>query len=149
MRIAVTYENGQVFPHFGHTQQFKLYDVEEGQILRSMILSTGTEGHEGLATFLKQAGVQLLICGGIGGGAIAALQQAGILLYAGVAGDTDQRVQEFLEGRLVTAPPTCSHGHCGHHEHEHHHENCHHHEGEHHHEHCHHHEGDSCSHGEK
>ncbi len=35
MRVAVTYENGQIFQHFGHTETFKIYDVEEGKVLHS------------------------------------------------------------------------------------------------------------------
>lgn len=120
MRIAVTYENGQVFPHFGHTEAFKIYEVENNEIVRSVILPTGAFGHGALADFLKQAGVQLVICGGIGGGAIAALNAAGILLKGGVSGDADQAVRDFLDGKLPDVVPVCSHhgeGHsCGHHE---------------------------------
>ena len=78
MKIAVTYENGQVFQHFGHTEQFKLYTVENGQITDSQVVDTNGSGHGALATFLKAHGVDTLICGGIGGGARTALAQAGI-----------------------------------------------------------------------
>ena len=69
MKIAVTYENGQVFQHFGHTSQFKLYEVENGQIKGSEVVDTGDSGHGALAGFLQEKGVSTLICGGIGGGA--------------------------------------------------------------------------------
>ena len=89
MKIAVTYENGQVFQHFGHTAQFKLYDVENGTVASSQVVDTNGSGHGALAGFLKDRQVDALICGGIGGGAQMALAEAGIRLYAGCQGDAD------------------------------------------------------------
>ena len=83
MKIAVTYENGQVFQHFGHTEQFKLYEVEDGRVVSSQVVDTNGSGHGALAGFLREYGVDALICGGIGGGARNALAQAGIQLYPG------------------------------------------------------------------
>ena len=107
MKIAVTYENGQVFQHFGHTAQFKLYDVENGTVASSQVVDTNGSGHGALAGFLKDRQVDALICGGIGGGAQMALAEAGIRLYAGCQGDADTRVAELLAGTLVRAmqPP--------------------------------------------
>ena len=79
MKIAVTYENGEVFQHFGHTEQFKVYDVEEGKVVRSEVRSAQGSGHGALAGLLKGWGVDTLLCGGIGGGAQMALAEAGIL----------------------------------------------------------------------
>ena len=123
MKIAVTYENGQIFQHFGHTEQFKVYDVNDGKITNSVVLPTNGSGHGALAGFLQQAGVNALICGGIGGGARTALAEAGIVLYPGVAGDADAAVEALAAGNLVYDPDTvCSHHHedghdCGHHGH--------------------------------
>lgn len=78
MRIAVTYENGEVFAHFGHTEQFKLYDVENGKVVSEQVVPTNGQGHGALAGFLSANKVDTLICGGIGGGAQMALAQAGI-----------------------------------------------------------------------
>ena len=89
MKIAVTYENGQIFQHFGHTAQFKLYEVEDGKIVREAVVDTNGSGHGALAGFLAQSGVDTLICGGIGGGAQMALAQAGIKLYGGGRGEAD------------------------------------------------------------
>lgn len=86
MRIAVTYENGEIFQHFGHTEQFKLYDIENNQVVKCQIADTNGQGHGALAGFLTEAGVDVLICGGIGGGAQSALATAGIKLYGGVSG---------------------------------------------------------------
>jgi predicted Fe-Mo cluster-binding NifX family protein len=110
MRIAVSYENGQVFQHFGHTEQFKLYEVEGKQVLSSQVISAQGSGHGALAGFLSAARVDTLICGGIGGGARAALMEAGILLYPGVVGGADQAVEAYLNGTLAYVPDmVCSH----------------------------------------
>ena len=121
MKIAVTYENGQVFQHFGHTAQFKLYDVENGTVASSQVVDTNGSGHGALAGFLKDRQVDALICGGIGGGAREALRQAGIQLYAGVTGPADDAAQALAQGTLqsVDDAPCDHHGeehhHCGHH----------------------------------
>lgn len=121
MRVAVTYENGMVFQHFGHTEQFKFYDVEDGTIVKEQIVDTNGQGHGALAGFLTEAGVEILICGGIGGGAKSALSEAGIQLYGGVSGNADEAVKAYLADQLNYNPDvTCSHhkeeGHsCGEH----------------------------------
>ena len=100
MKIAVTYENGQVFQHFGHTEQFKVYDVQNGAVVSSQIVDTNGTGHGALAGFLKSLGVEALICGGIGGGARAALAEAGVTLYPGASGAADDQVAALLAGTL-------------------------------------------------
>ena len=124
--IAVTYENGQVFQHFGHTEQFKLYEVADGKVTASRVVDTNGSGHGALAGFLAAHQVDTLICGGIGGGAQQALTEAGIRFYAGVSGDADRAVAALLAGELAyTAAATCDHHHeehscgshgCGNHE---------------------------------
>ena len=91
MKIAVTYENGQVFQHFGHTEQFKIYEAAEGKVVSARVVETGGSGHGALAGFLRGLGVDTLICGGIGGGARSALAEAGIQLYPGASGSADAR----------------------------------------------------------
>ena len=113
MRIAVTYENGEIFQHFGHTEQFKLYDVENGVIVNTQIVDSNGSGHGLLAGFLKEAHVDALICGGIGMGAQMALAEAGVKLYAGVQGPADAAAQALAEGRLDYDPDA----RCDHHEH--------------------------------
>ncbi len=109
--IAVPYENGKVFQHFGHSEKFKLYTTEDRLILSADEVSTNGSGHGLLAEFLNVHGVSVLICGGIGGGAKTALAQKGIELFPGVEGDADPRVQEYLNGMLAFNPDT----HCDHH----------------------------------
>ena len=121
MRIAATYENGNIYQHFGHTAQFKLYQVDDGAITAQAVVDTNGSGHGALAGFLYQYGVEALICGGIGPGAQMALAQAGIAVYAGVSGSADEAVKALLSGTLAYAEgATCDHHHaeghdCGHH----------------------------------
>ena len=124
MKIAVTYEAGLIFQHFGHTPQFKIYDVADGRVVSSQVVSTNGNGHGALAGFLQNLGAEVLICGGIGGGAQMALKDAGIRLFGGVSGDADDAVEAFLSDTLCYNPNVmCSHhgqGHtCGSHEHDH------------------------------
>lgn len=112
MRIAVTFENGNVFQHFGHTSFFKFYDVENGEIISTKILPTLGQGHGALAMFLKINRTDALICGGIGGGAKAALMENGILLFGGVTGSADEAIKALIEDRLdFNSDITCSHHH--------------------------------------
>ena len=109
MRIAVTYENGTVFQHFGHTQQFKVYDAADGKVTNVQVVSTQGSGHGALAGLLSSLGAEVLICGGIGTGAQAALAQAGIRLYGGVTGDADAAVNALLAGTLAFNPDVHAH----------------------------------------
>ena len=110
MRIAVTYENGNIFQHFGHTQLFKVYDVEDGQVVSSAVVDTNGSGHGALAGVLQALQAEVLICGGIGGGAQMALAAAGIKLYGGVSGNADAAVEAFLAGQLDYNPNVqCNH----------------------------------------
>ncbi|MBP1556192.1 MAG: DUF134 domain-containing protein [Oscillospiraceae bacterium] len=101
MRIAVTYDNGMIGQHFGHTEEFKLYDVEDGAIVKEQTLSAGGRGHGMLAGVLKEAKTDLLICGGIGNGAKNALSEAGIELIPGTEGSADETVIAYLNGTLI------------------------------------------------
>ena len=112
MKIAVTYDNGNVFQHFGHTEHFKLYDIDNGAVTAATTMSTNGSGHGALGDILKKAGVDILICGGIGAGAKAVLAEAGIQLYGGVSGDADGAVNDLLAGRLhYNADLECNHHH--------------------------------------
>lgn len=116
MKIAVTYENGNVFPHFGHTEQFKIYEIDNNKIADSKVVNTNGSGHGALAGLLSELKVDTLICGGIGVGAQNALNEAGIKLYGGVSGSTDDAVDALLSGTLAYDPDV----RCNHHDHEHH-----------------------------
>ena len=115
MKIAVTYENGEIFQHFGHTEQFKVYDVQDSVIVKAEVIDTNGSGHGALAGLLSELDVDTLICGGIGGGAQTALAQAGIKLYGGVSGNADDAVVACIAGILSYDP----NAKCDHHGHEH------------------------------
>ena len=114
MKIAVTYEDGEIFQHFGHTETFKIYDIADGKVVSAEVVDTNGSGHGALAGFLVAHGVDTLICGGIGGGAQNALAQAGIRLFGGVSGNADEAVNALLAGNLGYNPNV----HCDHHDHE-------------------------------
>ena len=116
MRIAVTYENGQIFQHFGHTAEFKVFEVEDGKVVSSEIIGSNGSGHGALASLLNDRGIDVLICGGIGGGAQKALSERGIELCAGQSGDVDAAVEAYLRGELVNTGANCDHHHGGDHD---------------------------------
>ena len=122
MKIAVTFDNGEVYQHFGHTEQFRIYDIENNRVKSAATVDTNGNGHGALADMLKRMSVDTLICGGIGGGAKRALEEAGIALYGGVLGNADKAVESLLKGELEYDSDTeCSHHgehhgeDCGHH----------------------------------
>ena len=104
MKVAVTYENGEVFQQFDQTSHIRIYDVRGGAVLSSMVVEVLDCGHEALAQFLGSLRVSIVICGGIGGSARAALEEAGIVLYGGVTGSTDAAVDALLAGTLRYDP---------------------------------------------
>lgn len=122
MRIAATYENGNIFQHFGRTESFKVYDVEDGKVLSSKVIGSGGVGHGALAGLLADNTIDVLICGGLGGGAMNALADAGITVVAGAEGNADEAVEAYLRGELVSSGANCDHHHheeghsCGHHD---------------------------------
>ncbi len=122
MKIAVTYDNGEIFQHFGKTESFKVYEVEGNKVVSSEVIGSNGTGHGALAGLLAEQGVNVLICGGIGGGAQTALTEAGIELCAGAQGNSDQAVESYLKGELVSSGANCDHNHheeghsCGNHE---------------------------------
>ena len=115
MKLAVTYENGSVFQHFGRTEAFKVYEIEDDKVVRAEVIGTNGSGHSALAGVLAELGIDVLICGGIGGGAQAALANAGIEVCAGAQGSADEAVAAYLRGELTDAGVTCDH-HGAHHE---------------------------------
>ena len=114
IKIAVTYENGNVFGHFGRTEQFKVYTVEDDKVVSSEIVGSNGVGHGALAGLLADNTVDVLICGGLGGGAKMALEENGIQVIAGAEGNTDAVVEAYLRGELVSTGANCDH-----HDHEH------------------------------
>ena len=111
MKIAATYDNGNIFQHFGKTENFKVYEVEDNEVVSSEVISSNGTGHGALAGLLAEQGISVLICGGIGGGAQTALAEAGIEVCSGAQGNTDEAVEAYLKGELTSAGTTCDHHH--------------------------------------
>ena len=111
MKIAVTYDNGNIFQHFGKTEFFKVYEVEDHKVISSEVIGSNGTGHGALAGLLAEQSVDVLICGGIGGGAQAALAEAGVELCSGAQGNADQAVEAYLKGELVSSGANCDHHH--------------------------------------
>lgn len=109
MKIAVAYDNGNVFQHFGKTEYFKVYETENNQVVSSEVISSNGEGHGALAGVLAAQSVNVLICGGLGGGAQTALDEAGIQVFSGVQGSCDEAVEAYLKGELVSTGVNCDH----------------------------------------
>lgn len=110
MKIAVTYEDGQIFQHFGHTEQFKIYEIESGKVVSSEVVGNEGKGHGELINVLRGYGVKALICGGIGGGAINGMQMAGIAVYPGNSGGADAAAEAYAAGTLdQSTKATCDH----------------------------------------
>ena len=122
MKIAATYDNGNIFQHFGKTEFFKVYEVEDNKIISSEVIGSNGLGHGALAGLLGGQGIDVLICGGLGGGAQTALKEAGVEVCSGAKGDADQAVEAYLRGELVSTGANCDHHHheeghsCGDHE---------------------------------
>ena len=111
MKIAVTYDNGNIFQHFGRTESFKVYEVEDGKVISSEVIGSDGIGHGALAGLLAGNAIQVLICGGLGGGALNALRNAGIEVCAGASGNADEAVEAYLRGDLVDSGANCDHHH--------------------------------------
>ena len=109
MRIAVTYEDGLVFQHFGKTKEFKIYEVDGNEIDNCELITTDGEGHEALAPLLSDYDIDVVICGGLGDGAKNALAEEGIHVISGASGDANQAVKDFLAGNLTSEGVNCNH----------------------------------------
>ena len=121
MKIAVTYENGEIFQHFGRTEQFKIYTVEDNRVVSTIVLSSDGRGHGELAEMLGKENIDVLICGGLGEHAREALASAGVTVVAGAEGKADEAVGDYLDGILTGSDVSCDHHHeegegCGSHE---------------------------------
>lgn len=100
MKIAVTYDKGNVFMHFGKTENFKVYEINDNKITNTYILNNKGITHCALIDLLKKDNIDILICGNLGYGAVTKLKDNNIKLYAGVSGSSDGAVDSYLAGTL-------------------------------------------------
>ncbi len=114
-RIAVASEGSNVTMHFGHCSNFNLYDTEDGKIVAEQ--SVANPGHKPgfLPNFLHDLGVNVIVSGGMGGGAIDIFESHGIEIILGASGDARANVEAYLQGNLKNAGSACeAHEHEGH-----------------------------------
>ena len=114
MIIAVAYDNGQIWQHFGRTEQFKFYEISDGSVTNSNVTATGGASHHALADFLAEYKVSAVICGGVGAPMVERLNSFGIKVYPGIEGEADQAVADFLSGTLEVNEDAVHSG-CHHH----------------------------------
>ena len=106
MIVAITYENGNVFMHYGKTRQFILFNIENNSVVDSKIIDCGEYSHHTLADLLKLNNVDVLICGGCGMHAVESLEAKGIKIYNGAYGDVNDVIGQYLANKLKYSGPT-------------------------------------------
>lgn len=113
MRIAIAGEGNKVTEHFGHCVNFLLFDVENGQITKEE--SIPNPGHKPgfLPNYLADRGVNVIISGGMGGGAVEIFNERNVEVVVGAKGDARIAAERYLKGDLRTTGSVC-------HEHQHH-----------------------------
>lgn len=112
MKVAITYdkETGNVFQHFGKTQFFKIYQIQDGKIVSSEVIDNGGNGHHELPPYLKALGIETLILGNRGQGAIDAIAASGLKEMPGITGNADNAAELFAKGELKpNFTAKCSH----------------------------------------
>jgi predicted Fe-Mo cluster-binding NifX family protein len=114
MKVAIPCtDQDETFQHFGHAEQFAIYEYTEGEYVDRKVFATKCRGHEEIAKLMRYLGINIVVCGGIGDGAIAALMKHKILIYAGAEGNIDQAYYALVNNRLnCTSKPTCSSHNC-------------------------------------
>ena len=117
-KIAVPVQGANVSAHFGHAPQFKIFSVENNDIIDENILEN--PGHQPglLPRLLNEAGADLVIASGMGQKAIAIFEKNNIEVVCGAAGKAKAAVSQYLNGNLDASENACSHGDQNH---EHHH----------------------------
>lgn len=105
IRIAVPYEKGEIFQHFGRSRELKIYDIKKKKLLEKELITTEGNGHGALTGILNALAVDVLLCGGIGSGARMALEANEIAIYGGRKGDADSAVEAFLKEEVIDICP--------------------------------------------
>ena len=100
MLVAITYENGEVFMHYGKTRQFIIFELDNNEIKSERIIDCGEYSHHTLADLLKLNNVDVVICGGCGVHAIESLEAKNIKVYNGACGDVHNVINEYINGKL-------------------------------------------------
>ncbi|MDD4169926.1 MAG: NifB/NifX family molybdenum-iron cluster-binding protein [Desulfotomaculaceae bacterium] len=119
MKIAMPYSQGRINEHFGISEEFVIFNVEDGNIAGKQIFSNSglQHNHGGLANLFTTEGVEVIIAGGMGPPMVSALQAVGLQVITGASGDAEKAAFDYLNGQLVTSSVGCNHG-CSGHEHQ-------------------------------
>ncbi len=106
-KIAVASENEKVTEHFGHCLNFNIYEVENGQIVKSE--SIPNPGHKPgfLPNYLHDLGVNVIISGGMGGGAIDIFNSHQIEVVVGASGVASEAAAAYIAGTLQSTGSVC------------------------------------------
>jgi len=118
MKIAVACEGKMVTEHFGHCESFNIFEAEGSQILRNESISNPGHKPGFLPNFLNDKGVNVIISGGMGSGAIEIFNEKNIEVIVGASGDAQSAAEQYLKGELKSTGSVChEHQHsdeCGH-----------------------------------
>ena len=112
MKIAIPVTEGKLCLHFGHCEQFLLFDVEKSSKTITSTTSVTPPPHEPgvLPGWIAEKGVKLVIAGGMGARAVSLFKEQGVDVITGApAGDPKTVVQTYLDGQLITGSNTCDH----------------------------------------
>lgn len=122
-KIAIPTDGEIVNAHFGRSQAFTIFEVQDGKVTgEEHVDAKGYEHqHAGIAQLMKTKGVEAVICGGIGPGAITGLESAGLEVLRGASGSVRNVAQSYAEGTFTSSNAVCNHSHGDHHDdHDHH-----------------------------
>jgi predicted Fe-Mo cluster-binding NifX family protein/predicted DNA-binding protein (UPF0251 family) len=113
MKVAVPYLQGNVNAHFGSTQAFMVAETADGKVEKAVVYEVQgmQHNHNGIAGFLKEQGVEVILAGGMGAPMQQALKMQGFELYCGVQGPALEAVEAFLRGEIEQSESTCGHHH--------------------------------------
>ncbi len=102
MKIAVAYENGEIYGHFGHCPQFALYEYGEyvSDCIKTLVDTSMLSGHQQMADKMKALDVEAVLCGNMGDEGRALLLSYGIVPVVGYSGDADTAADLLVTGRL-------------------------------------------------
>lgn len=112
MKIAVASEGNMVTQHFGHCENFNIFHSENSEIIKKETVANPGHIPGFLPKYLNDLGVNVIISGGMGGGAVDIFNENNIEVIVGATGDAETAVKAYLNGELESTGSVC-------HEHQH------------------------------
>ena len=119
VKIAIVMEDSNVAPHFGHCEKVMLVTIENGEVDSREVLDAPEHNCGALPRLFAERQVEYVIAGGLGGGALANLNRAGVKVVAGVQGTAEDAIGRLLAGTLIGGEAVCGghgQGTCSHHD---------------------------------